>query len=83
MEMEGVEPSSKRGINRLSTCLVIDLVFELQQAHDYQLQSYPLNFGMCAKASHILFPILSAPPYPNVSGQGNGVMSRSHHCDAN
>ena len=36
VELEGIEPSSKRGINRLSTCLVIDLVFEISQAHDYQ-----------------------------------------------
>ena len=27
VELEGFEPSSKRGINKLSTCLVIDLVF--------------------------------------------------------
>ena len=38
VELEGIEPSSKRGINKLSTCLVIDLVFELMQAHDYQHQ---------------------------------------------
>lgn len=70
--MEGFEPSSKRGINRLSTCLVIDLVFELQQAHDNQLQPYPLNFGLRIEALHVLFPIFSAPPCPNVSGRGNG-----------
>ena len=28
VEMEGFEPSSKRGTNKLSTCLVIDLIFE-------------------------------------------------------
>ena len=36
VELEGIEPSSKRGINKLSTCLVIDLIFEGRQAHDYQ-----------------------------------------------
>ena len=36
VELEGIEPSSKRGINRLSTCLVCELVFELRQAHDGQ-----------------------------------------------
>jgi len=82
VEMEGFEPSSKRGINRLSTCLVIDLVFELQQAHDNQLQPYPLNFGQHIEALRVLFPIFSAPPCPNVSGLGNGVMSRPRHCGA-
>jgi len=35
VELEGFEPSSKRGTNKLSTCLVGDLVFDCQQAHDY------------------------------------------------
>lgn len=47
--MEGFEPSSKRGTNKLSTCLVIDLIFVLQQAHDYQLQPYPLNFKLTSR----------------------------------
>lgn len=49
VEMEGFEPSSKRGTNKLSTCLVIDLIFVLQQAHDYQLQPYPLNFKLTSR----------------------------------
>lgn len=36
VELEGIEPSSKRGTNRLSTCLVCELVFEMWQAHDSQ-----------------------------------------------
>lgn len=36
VELEGIEPSSKRGINKLSTCLVCELVFEKGQAHDGQ-----------------------------------------------
>ncbi len=36
VELEGIEPSSKRGINRLSTCLVCELVFERGQDHDIQ-----------------------------------------------
>lgn len=36
VELEGIEPSSKRGINKLSTCLVCELVFEHGQAHDGQ-----------------------------------------------
>lgn len=36
VELEGIEPSSKRGINKLSTCLVYELVFEKGQAHDGQ-----------------------------------------------
>ena len=37
VELEGFEPSSKRGTNKLSTCLVGDLVFDCKQAHDYRL----------------------------------------------
>ena len=36
VELEGVEPSSKRGTNKLSTCLVVDLVFDYRQAQDHQ-----------------------------------------------
>lgn len=36
VELEGLEPSSSRGINKLSTCLVCELVFEHGQAHDGQ-----------------------------------------------
>ena len=36
VELEGVEPSSKRGTNKLSTCLVVDLIFDLGQAQDHQ-----------------------------------------------
>ncbi len=36
VELEGVEPSSKRGTNKLSTCLVVDLVFDFWQAQDHQ-----------------------------------------------
>lgn len=39
VELEGIEPSSKRGTNGLSTCLVCGLVFVIRQAHDSQ--SYP------------------------------------------
>ena len=49
VEMEGFEPSSKREPNRFSTCLVIDLVFDRRQAHDYQpaadLQKFQLLAG--------------------------------------
>lgn len=46
--MEGVEPSSKRGIIMFSTCLVIDLVFERTQARDYQCSPYSLNLSRTA-----------------------------------
>ena len=32
VELEGVEPSSKRGLNKVSTCLAIQLVFDRRQA---------------------------------------------------
>ena len=36
VEMEGVEPSSKRGINMLSTCLFQPSVFKCWQDLDHQ-----------------------------------------------
>lgn len=36
VEVEGIEPSSKRAVNKVSTCLVIDLVVGMWQARDYQ-----------------------------------------------
>lgn len=36
VELEGIEPSSKRGINKPSTCLVCELIFVLSQARDNQ-----------------------------------------------
>ena len=41
------------------------------------------KFQLQCKANYNLFPNFSAPPYPNASEPGNGVMSRSHHFDAN
>lgn len=55
--MEGFEPSSKRGINKLSTGLVIDLVFETMQAHDYQHCPYPLDFGRASRPHTSYFRI--------------------------
>ena len=45
VELEGIEPSSKRGLNKLSTCLAIDLIFEHLQARGHQQMPYLLNFG--------------------------------------
>ena len=44
VEMEGVEPSSKRGINMLSTCLFLTSIFERRQDQDHQPSPYPLKF---------------------------------------
>ena len=57
VEMEGFEPSSKRGINKLSTCLVVDLVFDLQQAQDNQLPTYILCFKNASDLCILYFRI--------------------------
>ena len=44
VELEGVEPSSKRGNHTLSTRLVFGEVFEYKQDRDHQLVPYPLKF---------------------------------------
>ena len=44
VELEGVEPSSKRGNHTLSTRLVIGEIFVHKQDRDHQLMPYPLKY---------------------------------------
>ena len=44
VELEGVEPSSKRGNHTLSTRLVIGKIFVHKQDRDHQLMPYPLKY---------------------------------------
>ena len=69
--MEGLEPSSKRGINALSTGLVIDLVFENTQAHDYQRIPYPLNLGKSPRLRLSYFRIFQ---HHFIQSSRNGAM---------
>ena len=82
MEVEGVEPSSNHGTNKLSTCLAIELIFVDRQARGNQSDSYPLKFQFPDEENGNQFPNFLAPPYPNVSERGNGVMSRQRHFGA-
>ena len=50
VELEGVEPSSKRGNNTLSTRLVIGGIFEHKKDRDHQLTPYPLKCRHCIEA---------------------------------
>ena len=50
VELEGVEPSSKRGNHTLSTRLVFGGVFEHKQDRDHQLVPYPLKSHHSIKA---------------------------------
>ncbi len=50
VELEGVEPSSKRGNNTLSTRLVIGEIFEYMQDRDNQHIPYPLKFRRSIEA---------------------------------
>ena len=50
VELEGVEPSSKRGNNTLSTRLVIGEIFEYAQDRDNQHIPYPLKFRRSIEA---------------------------------
>ncbi len=47
------------------------------------ISSLSFKIQLPVKAPESLFPIYSAPSCPNVSEPGNGMMSRSRHCDAN
>ena len=55
VEVEGIEPSSNHGPNKLSTCLVIDLIFVIWQAQDYQPYPYPLNFEIKSRLPNLYF----------------------------
>ena len=44
VELEGIEPSSKRGNHMLSTCLSLPSVFVRKQDQSHQLAPYPLKF---------------------------------------
>lgn len=47
------------------------------------IMSLSFKFQLSVKAPESLFPNFSAPSDPNVSEPGNGMVSRSHHFDAN
>lgn len=55
VEVEGFEPSSNHGPNKLSTCLVIELVFENWQARDDQSVPYPLKFNFQSRLLKVYF----------------------------
>ena len=46
VELEGIEPSSKRGNHMLSTCLSLPSVFVCKQDQSHQLAPYPLKFRL-------------------------------------
>ena len=46
VELEGIEPSSKRGNHMLSTCLSLPSVFVRKQDQSHQLTPYPLKFRL-------------------------------------
>ena len=46
MEPEGFEPSSKHGINELSTCLSMTWLSAVSMVHGYRLAAYPVNLGI-------------------------------------
>ncbi len=58
VELEGIEPSSKRGNHTLSTCLSLPSVFECRQDQSHQPAPYPLKFHKSRGARLMLFPIL-------------------------
>ena len=51
VELEGIEPSSKRGNHMLSTCLSLPSVFVRKQDQSHQLAPYPLKFRLWREAA--------------------------------
>ena len=58
VELEGIEPSSKRGNHKLSTCLSLPSVFERRQDQSHQPAPYPLKLRKGRGERPELFPIL-------------------------
>ena len=52
VELEGIEPSSKRGNHMLSTCLSLPSVFVRKQDQSHQLTPYPLRFRLWREAAN-------------------------------
>ena len=55
VELEGIEPSSKRGNRMLSTCLSLPSIFVRKQDQSHQLTPYPLNLHHCSEANNGYF----------------------------
>ena len=51
VELEGIEPSSKRGNHKLSTCLSLPKFFVQEQNQSHQFLPYPLKFHQKRKAT--------------------------------
>ena len=58
VELEGIEPSSKRGNHKLSTCLSLPSVFVRRQDQSHQPAPYLLKFLKSRVVNLQLFPIL-------------------------
>ena len=58
VELEGIEPSSKRGNHKLSTCLSLPSVFERRQDQSHQPAPYLLKLRKGRGERPELFPIL-------------------------
>ena len=50
VDLEGIEPSSKRGNHKLSTCLSLPKFFVQEQNQSHQPLPYPLKFHSRLKA---------------------------------
>ena len=51
VELEGIEPSSKRGNHKLSTCLSLPKFFVQEQNQSHQFLPYPLKFHQKREAA--------------------------------
>ena len=58
VDLEGVEPSSKRGNHKLSTCLSLPSIFECRQDQSHQPAPYLLKLRKGRGERPELFPIL-------------------------
>ena len=51
VDLEGIEPSSKRGNHKLSTCLSLPKFFVQEQNQSHQFLPYPLKFHQKCEAT--------------------------------
>lgn len=67
VELEGIEPSSKQGSNKLSTCLSPTSIFEPRQDRSHQSSPYPLKNSPTVRGHLPAISDFTAPPNRDAS----------------
>ena len=80
VEMEGLEPSSKRGTNEFSTCLFSDWFSWWHRPETANADPYPLKSRKLRAAFSFLFPICLHRRFGSPREEGSRAMSCLCNC---